>query len=105
MIQGARMSSDEKPTWTFFTNHGHVLLCLADHPDITVREVALRVGITERATIRIIGELEQGGVLTRTREGRRNHYSINGGAPLRHSLERHCKVGDLIRTVVEHGPE
>ena len=86
-------------TWTFFTNHAHVLLCLAGDPDLTVREVAVRVGITERAVIRIIGELEEGGVLERTREGRRNHYTINTDAPLRHQLERHRVVGDLIRMV------
>ncbi len=93
MRQGTPLS------WTFFTNHGHVLLCLAADPDMTVRELARRVGITERAAIRIIGELEAGGVLTRTREGRRNHYTINESAPLRHELEEHCAVGDLIRMV------
>lgn len=93
------MSASQQPGWTFFTNHGHVLLCLANDPDMTVREVAQRVGITERATIRIIGELEDGGVLERTREGRRNHYTINRTAPLRHELEQHCQVGDLVEMV------
>ena len=93
------MSSSGDSTWTFFTNHGHVLICLASDPDMTVREVAQHVGITERAVIRIIGELEDGGVLERTREGRRNHYTINAGAHLRHALEQHCVVGDLIRMV------
>ena len=95
------MSGSAQSTWTFFTNHGHVLLCLATDPDSTVREVAAQVGITERATIRIIGELEDGGVLERTREGRRNHYTINRAAPLRHELEKHRKVGDLIRLLGE----
>jgi DNA-binding MarR family transcriptional regulator len=95
------VSDSQQATWTFFTNHGHVLLCLAADPDITVREVAARVGITERATIRIIGELEEGGVLERTREGRRNHYTINEKSPLRHELEKHCDVGDLIKMVGE----
>ena len=86
-------------SWTFITNHGHVLLCLAHDPDLTVREVAQLVGITERAVIRIIGELEEGGVIERTREGRRNHYTINKDAPLRHELEKHRAVGDLVRLV------
>lgn len=99
------MSEGETHSWNFFTNHGHVLLCLAADPEVTVRELALRVGITERAALRIIGELEQGLVLTRTRVGRRNRYTINAGAPLRHDLERHCTVGNLIEMVVEHGTE
>lgn len=101
----ARMSDFENHAWTFFTNHGHVLLCLAADPSITVREMAVRVGITERAAMRIIGELEAGGVLTRTREGRRNRYTINEDAPLRHDLERHCHVGDLIDMVESHKPK
>ena len=90
-------------SWTFITNHGHVMLCLAASGDLTVREIALKVGITERAVIRIIGELEEGGVLVRVREGRRNHYTINEDAPLRHELERHRTVGDLIRLVCSTG--
>ena len=93
------MSETLTSNWTFITNHGHVLLCLATDPDMTVREVALRVGITERAVVRIVGELEAGGVLERSREGRRNHYTINRSAPLRHELEQHRSVGDLIRMV------
>lgn len=93
------MSRSDPTCWTFITNHGHVLLCLADDPDMTVREVAIRVGITERAVIRIIGELEAGGVLEREREGRRNHYTIDTQAPLRHELEQHRTVGDLIGMV------
>lgn len=93
------MSHGSTSSWTFITNHGHVVLCLAANGDLTVREIALRVGITERAVIRIIGELAAGGVLVRAREGRRNHYTINEHAPLRHELERHRTVGDLIRLV------
>jgi DNA-binding transcriptional ArsR family regulator len=74
-----------------------VLLCISEDPDITVRELALQVGITERAVMRIIGELDEGGVLDRTREGRRNHYEINEGLHLRHPVENHCTVGDLVR--------
>jgi DNA-binding Lrp family transcriptional regulator len=103
MNQGAHMSKVEPHSWTFLTNHGHVVLCLAADPTTTVRELALRVGITERAALRIIGELEDGGVLTRTREGRRNRYTLHEHAPLRHELERHCRVGDLIDMVVKHG--
>jgi predicted transcriptional regulator len=84
-------------TWSFLTNHTHVLLCIADDPDMTVRDVALRVGITERAVMRIIGELDEAGVLDRTREGRRNHYEIDLELHLRHPIEQHCTVGDMVR--------
>ena len=84
------------PTWTFLSNHCHVLLCLAQEPDIRIREVAQRVGITERAVQRIVGELESGGIIDRERDGRRNHYVIHGDIPLRHPLEAHHTVGELI---------
>ncbi|MDH3224138.1 MAG: winged helix-turn-helix domain-containing protein [Gemmatimonadota bacterium] len=82
--------------WHFLTNHAHVLLCISDDHDATVRELAQRVGITERAVIRIVGELDEAGYLERTREGRRNHYTIQHHRPLRHHVEAHRTVGDLI---------
>jgi predicted transcriptional regulator of viral defense system len=88
---------DTSSTWHFLTNHAHVLLCISVDSNITVRELAGQVGITERAVMRIIGELDERGVLERTREGRRNHYAIHQEAPLRHPVEEHCTVGDLIQ--------
>ncbi|MEZ4523814.1 MAG: helix-turn-helix domain-containing protein [Thermomicrobiales bacterium] len=82
--------------WTFFTNHMHVLGCLADAPDLTLREVAERVGITERAAQRIVAELEEQGYLVRTRIGRRNSYELHPELPLRHPLECHIQVGELL---------
>lgn len=86
-------------TWHFLTNHAHVLICIAEDADITVRELAQRIGITERAVVRIIGELDDAGYVERTREGRRNHYTIDPTRPLRHAIEAHCSVGDLIEMV------
>lgn len=88
---------DPSSAWHFLTNHAHVLLCISEDQDITVRELALRVGITERAVMRIIGELDDGGFLERSREGRRNHYTVHEDGQLRHPVEDHCTVGDLIR--------
>lgn len=82
--------------WTFFTNHAHVLFCIADDPDITLREVANKVGITERATQRIVAELEQDGYLKHDRIGRRNHYELTDDAPLRHEIESHLAIGDIL---------
>lgn len=82
--------------WTFLTNHSHVLLSLARHPDMRLRDVAVEVGITERAVQRIVADLEAGGYLTRQRTGRRNHYEVDGLKPLRHPVEAHQTVNLLL---------
>ncbi len=92
-------TSDSGGGWTFLTNHSHVLVCIADDPDIRLREVADKVGITERAVQRIVAELEDAGYLTHQRQGRRNHYEIDAGVPLRHSLENHLEIGTLLRVL------
>ena len=86
--------------WTFLSNFAHVLICLAENPHSRLRDVADRVGITERTTFRLVGELEDAGILERVKEGRRNHYVINTDAHLRHEIEQHCTVGELLNTVV-----
>ena len=85
------------------TNHGHVLLCVARGPGTRLREIADRVGISERAAHRIVCELESSGYLTRHREGRRNSYEIHPDAPLQHQLERDAKVGDLVAAFLPKG--
>ena len=82
--------------WTFLSNHGHVLLLLFDEPMVLLREVAERVGITERAVQRIISDLEDGGFIQRKRVGRQNRYSICSDRPLRHPIEAHRTIGDLL---------
>ena len=82
--------------WTFLTNHAHVLLCLARDPEARMRDVASRVGITERAVQGIVNDLEAAGCLTRHREGRRNRYDIVTDRPMRHRVERQHLVGDLL---------
>ncbi len=89
--------------WTFLTNHTHVLLCLARDPSARLRDVADVVGITERATQRIVAELEEGGYLTRTREGRRNRYEIHPDVPLRHPLERDHAIGEVLGVLRPRG--
>lgn len=83
-------------SWTFLSNHAHVLLCLADDPHQTLPKIAARVGITSRAVQLIVSDLILGGYLTRTKVGRRNHYQINPDGHLRHPLEAHHRVADLI---------
>jgi len=94
--------ADTPVHWTFLTNHSHVLICLHRDRQVRMREVAQRVGITERAVQRIIRELEAAGVVTKTREGRRNLYRINTRRPLRHPLESHHTVGELLDLINDH---
>jgi predicted transcriptional regulator len=89
-------SEGAAPSWTFLSNHAYVLACIAGEPEIRMRDVAARVGITERAVQRIVAELEASGYLTIAREGRRNRYTVNTDLPLRHPLEAHRTVGNLV---------
>ncbi len=82
--------------WTFLSNHSHVLVLLSRNPSLVLREVALQVGITERAVQRIIADLEAVGILEREKIGRQNHYKIQYDQPLRHSIESHRTIGDLL---------
>ncbi len=87
--------------WTLFSNHGHVLLFLARNPEARLRDVATEVGITERAVQKIVRDLQDGGILAVTKQGRRNRYRINTRKPLRHKLESHRTVGSLVRLISE----
>lgn len=83
------------------SNHAHVLIVLHGEPELVLREVASRVGITERAVQRIIQDLEEDGFIRRERVGRRNQYEVVEDLPLRHPIESHRNIGDLLRLI--HG--
>jgi predicted transcriptional regulator len=85
--------------WTFLTNYGHVFLCIASDPAIRLRDVAERVGITERAAQRIVADLIEAGYLEATRQGRRNQYRVNGSLPLRHPIEEQNQVAALLALI------
>jgi DNA-binding IclR family transcriptional regulator len=96
------MSSPEQPTtWTFLTNHAQVLLCLFETPDIRLRDVAERVGITERAAQRILADLVESGYVRTTRVGRRNHYTVDRGHAMRHSAQLGYQVGVLLEALTK----
>ena len=84
------------PSWTFLTNHAHVLIAIARNPDLRQRDISHAVGITIGAVQKIVQELETGGYIQRERIGRRNRYHINADLPLRHPLEEQHSVGDLL---------
>ena len=87
--------------WTFLTNHAQVLLCIADDPGVRLREIGERVGITERATHRIVVELEASGYIRRRREGRRNRYTIRAQRRLPDPVASGHRVGDLLGLLAE----
>ncbi|PAY21221.1 MarR family transcriptional regulator [Rhodopirellula sp. SM50] len=85
--------------WTFLTNHSHVLIVLHAEPELVLREVAARVGITERAVQRVVQDLEEGGFIRRERVGRHNRYEVRPDVPLRHPIESHRNIGDLLKLI------
>jgi DNA-binding MarR family transcriptional regulator len=91
---------EEETDWTFFSPYAHVLICLADKPRIRLREVAGRVGVTERTAMRLIDRLVRAGVVQRRREGRRNVYEIVTRGSLPHPIESRCSLENLLRTVL-----
>jgi predicted ArsR family transcriptional regulator len=86
--------------WTLFSNHGHVLVCLAGNSEARLRDVAADVGITERAVQKIVRDLQTHGMISVTKHGRRNRYRIHHKKNLRHGLEAHCTLGELMKLVV-----
>ena len=89
--------SDSGPTgWTFLSNHGHVLVAIKEQPDARLRDLAGRVGISERAVQLILGDLERAGYVVKERTGRRNNYTVTSGLHLRHPAERDSSVDDLL---------
>jgi DNA-binding MarR family transcriptional regulator len=85
--------------WTFLTNHAHVLICLAQDPEMRIQDVAEKVGITYRAVQRILDELEAAGYISRGRkkeDARSNQYRVNAKLPLRHPIEQHRCVAALL---------
>lgn len=87
---------DQQGGWTFLSNHSHVIICLARDPEMRLRDIAVAVGITERAAIRIVSELEEAGYITREKFGRRNRYEIVADKHLRHPLEAHHSIRGIL---------
>ncbi|MEM9033152.1 MAG: winged helix-turn-helix domain-containing protein [Actinomycetota bacterium] len=95
----------ERPMgWTFLTNHAHVLVCLHRDPDARLSDIATMVGIRERAVQKIVSDLVDEGYVERVRIGRRNHYTLHLDRPLRHPLESHRMVDDLITNLDASSP-
>ncbi len=85
--------------WTFITNHAAVLSSISHNPTITARELALEIGISERAIRRIISQLLAGDYIMKKKEGRRLRYQINPRAPMRHRANKDKPVGELLKVL------
>ena len=93
------MNTDD-PDWTLFSHHAHVLICLAENPRLRLREVAERIGVTERTAMRLIDRLDRAGVIKRVRQGRRNMYEIDASGPLPHPLEAGFSMERVLHAVL-----
>lgn len=98
------MASASPTSWTFLTSHARVLLCIAQDPDIRLREIGERVGVTERAAHRIVADLADAGYVSRERHGRRNRYTVNSNLTLPDPVARRQRVGDLLALLTELAP-
>lgn len=95
------LSEATRPTWTFLTNHAHVLLEIATRPDSRIRDLADRIGITERAAQRIVSDLVSEGYLKVARVGRRNHYTVVTKGRFRHPSLREHQIGELLTVLID----
>lgn len=94
-------SHDDDRHWTLLTNHGRLLLLIAQEPDARIRDLAAAAGVTERTAQTIVADLEHAGYITKERHGRRNVYTVNRKQPFRHQAESGHKVGELIDLFTE----
>lgn len=82
--------------WSFLTNHGRVLLCLARDPEVRLRDIAEEVGVTERTAYGIVSDLAEAGYVLKDKDGRRNRYEIQGHLPLREAVTRERTIGEVL---------
>ncbi|MGW1493234.1 helix-turn-helix transcriptional regulator [Streptomyces sp. NPDC002402] len=97
-------ASAPRTTWTFLTSHARVLSAISRDPWIRVRDLARRLGLTERTVQAVVSDLESAGYLTHTREGRRNRYHLIGGR-FRHPAEEHRDIAPLLEIFEAPAPD
>jgi predicted transcriptional regulator len=97
-------ASSRSTTWVFLTNHAHVLLCVARDPEARARDIAERVGVTERAAQRILSDLIAEGYVSKLKLGRRNRYTVNTRGHLRHPIFKDLEIGPLISILQQENP-
>jgi DNA-binding MarR family transcriptional regulator len=93
--------ADRDRRWSFVTNHARVLAFVAANPNARLRDIAATVGITERTAGQIVNDLEQAGYLSKSRDGRRNQYVVDGGNKLRHPRLTGLASNQVIALLLE----
>jgi len=83
-------------TWTFLSNHGRALLCIAHDPDVRLRDIASELGVTERSAYAIVTDLAEGGYVVKEREGRRNRYHLQDHLPLPEAPDKEQAIGEVL---------
>lgn len=104
MLSGMTARDESGGSWTLLTGHGHVLVEITRSPTARIRDIAAVVGLTERTVQVIVADLEAAGYLTRTRTGRRTHYSVNRGNLFRHSAQEGLRIGPFLDLLTTVGP-
>lgn len=63
---------------------GRVLVLIMERPDMTMREMAVRLGTADTNVSRAVSKLARFNLVTRHRVGRRNNYRVNREEVLAH---------------------
>jgi DNA-binding IclR family transcriptional regulator len=87
--------------WSFLTNHGRALICIAHDPGVRLRDIADNLGITERTAFGIVTDLTVAGYVSKDREGRRNRYEIQVQKPLGEAVGRELTIGEVLDLLVD----
>jgi len=87
--------------WSFLTNHARVLVCIAHDPGVRLRDIATKLGITERSAYGIVTDLTEGGYVVKEKNGRRNRYQIQSHLPLRETISKERTIGEVLDLLVE----
>ena len=90
--------------WTFLSNHGRALLCIARDPGARLRDVASDLGITERRAYGIVNDLAESGYILKSKEGRRNRYEVRAHLPLPESTPSQRTLGEVLELLSGSGP-
>lgn len=90
-------------SWTFLSNHGRALLCIARDPGTRLRDVAADLGITERRAYGIVNDLAESGYIVKSKEGRRNRYEVRAHLPLPEPTASRRTLGEVLELLSGSG--
>lgn len=88
-------------TWSFFTNHARVLICIARDPGVRLRDLAVTLDITERSAYGIVTDLVDAGYVEKDKDGRRNRYRVQAQLPLPETISRERTIGEVLSLLVD----